>query len=178
MPVHCVVKGRHIDPCRVAHDDRRFNVRHDSLLKKISAIILTYLPPTTSLTTDLGNYSFPQHRVATDLRPDIVGWDDTVKRLCVVELTVPFETSFTGAAERKTIKYKHLIKRARGSGYTAKLITLEVGSRGMINLPGFTQLKDELKILKKDFSLLLVRLSRIESYEIWCKRNTLPYQHQ
>ena len=78
---------------------------------------------------------------------------------------------------RKVIKYADLTERARMSGYTATLITLEVGSRGVINMPGFTCLKEMLKITKRHHSLLLVRLSRIsicESCSIWCKRNTLP----
>ena len=99
-------------------------------------------------------------------------WDDNARS---VELTVPFETSFEKAIERKTLKYEDVIQRARTTGYVAKLITLEVGSRGVINMPGFTKLKEELKITKKDYSLLLIRLSCIsisESYIIWCKRNT------
>ena len=39
-----------------------------------------------------------------------------------------------------------MIQRARATGYVAKLITLEVGLRGVINMPGFTKLKEELKI--------------------------------
>ena len=110
---------------------------------------MIYLPSNAHLTSDLGEYCFPQHIVATDLRPDIVWWDDTARLMNVIELTVPFETSFVEGAERKSVKYVNLVQRARTSGYAAKLITLEVGSRGVINMPGFIQLNEELNITKK-----------------------------
>ena len=95
-----------LNTCTVARDNRRFNGRHDSLLREIVSIITTYLPSTACLTSDLGEYNFPQHIVATDLRPDIVWWNDNARSLHAVELTVPFETSFEKAIERKTLKYE------------------------------------------------------------------------
>ena len=74
--------------------------------------------------------------------------DDTARSLHVVELTVPFETSFVEATEGKVRKYGDLTEQARMAGYTAMLITLEVGSSGVINMPGFTRLKEMLKIMK------------------------------
>ena len=125
-----------LNTCSVACDDRRFNGQHDSLFREIVSIITTYLPSTACITSDLGEYSFPQHIVATDLRPDIVWWDDNVRSLYAVELTVPFETSFEKATERKIVKYEDMIQRARATGYVAELITLEVGSKGVINMSG------------------------------------------
>ena len=37
--------------------------------------------------------------------------------MCLVELTVCFETSFNEAAERKQVKYQDLVERARRSNY-------------------------------------------------------------
>ena len=81
------------------------------------------------------------------------------------------------AAERKRLKYEDIISHATTYGYTAKLITLEVGSRGIVNEGGFMQLKDELNIPRKDLTCLLVELATTairESYKIWCKRNSRP----
>ena len=64
----------------------------------------------------------------------------------MVELTVCFETSFNEAAERKTIKYEDIKQRAESAGYNVVLLTLEVGSRGIINIEGFKHLKEELNI--------------------------------
>ena len=84
--------------------------------------------------------------------------------------------SFDHAEERKKIKYEDLVCRAKLSGYKAHVISLEVGSRGLINWKGFSQLKDEFHINKKDLNSQLVRVSQIlitESYKIWCRRNTV-----
>ena len=107
------------------------------------------------MTSDLAHYTFPHHIVATDLRPGIVWWDDSQQSLFLCELTVCFETSFDGAAERKRCEYKELLQRAQKAGYRTSLITLEVGSRGIINLPGFLNLKKELAMSDRDFSSML-----------------------
>ena len=127
-----------------------------------------------SLSTDLGSYHFPQHIVSTDLQPDVVWWDDTRKTICLVELTICFG-SFQSAAERKKIKYEEVVERARASGYTAMFISLEVGSRGIINPHGLDCLNKIFNITKRDYATLLVQLSRItitEYFTIWCMRNT------
>ena len=128
-----------------------------------------------SLSSDLGQYSFPQHIVATDLRPDVVWWNDTARKLCLLELTVCFETSFEEAAQRKKIKYADIVEQARLSHYTTKLITVEVGSRGIVNMDGFQQLQDELNVQKRDMLKLLTVVAKtaiVQSHKIWCKRNT------
>ena len=54
------------------------------------------------------------------------------------------------------------------------LITLEVGSRGVINPAGFQLLKGTLNITTRDMSELLLESCKrvIEgSYSIWCSRN-------
>jgi len=59
---------------------------------------------------DLGSdYNFPQHIILTDLKPDIVWWDDEKNLLRIVELTIPSETTLDDAAERKETKYEELV---------------------------------------------------------------------
>ena len=65
----------------------------------------------------------------TDLRPDILWWDDLKKVIVMVELTIPFDTVLEGARERKEAKYDYLRVTAVRNGYRASLITLEIGSR-------------------------------------------------
>ena len=79
----------------------------------------------------------------------------------MLELTVFFETFFEEAAQRKEIKYQDIVERARSAKYTPTLITLEVGSRGIIDMNGFSRLKDELKIARRDLTQSLVELTRI-----------------
>ena len=164
-----------LNSCQVALQERRYNACHDAILTEIASLLSTYTPTTANLSADLGTYIFPHHIVPTDLRPDIVWWDDSVRKILLIELTVCFESSFQHAAERKELKYEDVISRARLAGYSGRVITLEVGARGIINHLGFSNLQKELLLSKKDLSRLLSRISHItivESYKIWCRRNT------
>ena len=134
-------------------------------------------PPTTKFTADLeATYHFPLHIVPTDLRPDMVWWDDSQKQLWLAELTVCFETSFEEARERKEVKYGELVSVTERAGYNTILITLEMGSRGIPHLPGFTSLAHELAISQRDLSSLLHQCCQAaitSSHKIWCTRNRL-----
>ena len=164
-----------LNSCRVALELRRYNERHDSVLTVLYDTIAKHLPATSSCTVDLANqYSFPSHIVPTDLRPDIVWWDDTNKSVCLMELTVCFDTLFHEAAGRKESKYLELLSTIKGAGYSAKLITVEVGSRGLPNIPGFEKLKHKLKLTNTQTSDLMVKTAEkaiIGSFSIWCCRN-------
>ena len=153
------------------------NQRHDVVLKKIVATISSHLQPTERLTSDLSDYQFPHHIVPTTLRPDIVWWDNTKKKLGLVELTISFETSFDDAAERKRTKYEELQQQARDEGHRTTLTTLEVGSRGIVHNPGFSILKKELCLSHREVSALLIDISQetiLQSHPIWCQRNHHP----
>ena len=121
--------------CPVALQARRFNRRHDAILRQIVSTISSNLQLTEKLTSDLSEYEFPHHIVPTTLRPDVVWWDDQKKKLKLIELTVCFETSFEAAAKRKQLRYAELKQQAQREGYRTSLITLEVGSRGIIHHP-------------------------------------------
>ena len=164
-----------LNTCRAARDGRRFNARHDAVLTEIASLLSAYIRPSANLSADLGSYDFPHHIVPTDLRPDIVWWDDSLRKMMLIELTICFETSFQHAAERKELKYEDVMARARSSGYNGCVITLQVGSRGIIDQSGFSLLKREFNICKQDFTHLLSRISFVvvlESYKIWCLRNS------
>ena len=92
-----------LNTCKVARDERRYNGRHDSILAVIASTLSSHTAPSANLSSDLGSYTFPQHIVTSDLRPDIVCWDDSARKLVLVELTVCFESSFENAAQRKII---------------------------------------------------------------------------
>ena len=57
-----------------------------------------------------------------------------------------FETNFEEAAQRKSAKYVDLVEQAQARGYKAELITLQVGSRGVPDLPGFQKLSQSLSL--------------------------------
>ncbi len=83
-----------------------------------------------------------RERADTDLRPDIVCWNDDKKTITIVELTVCFETSYKAAVTRKEDRYLDLILDAKRAGYSPTQITLEMGSRGLPNMDGFQKLRD------------------------------------
>ena len=81
-----------------------------------------------------------------------------------------------GARERKEAKYDHLRAIAVSKGYRAFLITLEIGSRGVPNMPGFEALAKELHLSSSSLRKLLTDLIKttIEgSFLVWVQRNKL-----
>ena len=164
-----------LNNCAVARDLRRYNVRHDAVLQEIVKAVVPYLPPTSSWTVDISdNYCFPVHIIPTDLRPDLVWWDDTKKSLCLTELTICYETNFDDAALRKSAKYEDLAEQARLNGYNTTILTLQVGSRGVPDYPSFARLVAMLQMPNKELKLLLQRVIKaalIGSFTIWCSRN-------
>ena len=78
-----------LNNCKDALDLRQYDDGHNQVLQAMANIIQDHLPSSTSMTVDLSDgYSFPTHIAATDLRPDIVWWNDDQKILTLVELTV------------------------------------------------------------------------------------------
>ena len=65
-------------------------------------------------------------------------------------------------------------ERVERKGYNVELITLEVGSRGLVCIDGFQQLRDIVCIGKRKWRQLLqnVAIAAINgSYRIWTSRN-------
>ena len=153
----------------------RYNERHDDVLKVIASSIQNNLPSTTKLTTDLGGeYLFPSHIAPTDLHPDIIWWDDTSRTITLIELTVCFESCFDDAKQRKEDRYADLLHALRRAQYKACLVMLEVGSQGLLHMPGFVQLKEQLHLDTKTFQSMLIQISSVAvaaSFKVWCTRN-------
>ena len=120
------------------------------------------------------SYNFPHHIVPTDLRPDLVWWNDSQQGIFFAELAISFETSYSIAAERKSSKYESLIVRAKENGYIATFIPIQVGSRGIIDLSFITK---SLEFQSGPFLLCsrVVTTAVKGLHEIWCKGNTLLY---
>ena len=68
-----------------------------------------------------------------------------------------YETNFEAAAERKEEKYEELVTGAYNTGYETELITLEVGSRGVINPAGFQLLKSTLNCTSREIPDLMLQ---------------------
>ena len=164
-----------LNSCKVALELRRYNKRHDAVLQVITEVVKEAIPTTASISVDLDNqYRFPSHITNTDLRPDIVWWDDDAKTVTLLELTVPYDTLMEEAVERKTIKYTDLLESAASTGYRAHLLTIEVGSRGLPHTTSFTKLRQHLDLSKRMTTKQMIDTARTaisESHMIWKARN-------
>ena len=162
--------------CPTAMNLRRYSRRHDKVLEVLGGFIQEHLSPSFGFTIDLPSsvYSFPQHITPTDSRPDIVWWCEGSRSLWLLELTVSFEPQMEDAQQRKQSKYQDLVEASRDAGYTTELITVEVGSRGLVDASSFRPLARVLNVSHKDISNLciaLIRTTLLESHKIWCSRN-------
>ena len=136
----------------------------------------THLSPVQKMTVDLSgtNYHFPQHIAITDSRPDIVLWQDEPRVVSMLELTICFETNFDEARKRKLCRYADLLEEAEKQGYQATVTTVEVGSRGILNMAGLNTIKRLLSVGRKEWATFLTSVSRTvieESHKIWTARN-------
>ena len=111
-------------------------------------------------TTQFQPYVFLLHIATTDERPDIVIWNNSIKEVWVIELTVCFETGFDKAHDRKTCRYLDLMEQVDSSPWNVSLVTLEVGSRGFLSLQSFNTIKQQLiECNKKQWESFLVEVT-------------------
>ena len=135
-----------LNQCPIALQLRRYNTRHDAVLEVIEKGIRPLLCKDDSLLADLHSsqppYTFPPQIAHTDLRPDLVLWNANKKKVCLIELTICFETRYEEAHSLKEGKYIDLVEEISSAGvYNPQLITLEVGSRGPFYPAGFERLQ-------------------------------------
>ena len=92
----------------------------------------------------------------------------------MLELTISHESVMEQTRQVKQAKYQDLIDEVMRAGYRAQLITLEVGSRGLIVESKLMELKEALNVSKSAIVQLGMTLSRcaiLGSFKIWCTRN-------
>ena len=91
--------------------------------------------------------------------------------VCLVELTICYETKYEEAHRLKESKYANLVDEIRAAGiYSPELITLAVGSKGPFHPAGFDDLKVYLNAPTKEWEAMLVHVTRtviMESHKSW-----------
>ena len=115
---------------------------------------------------------FPFDITITTLRPDMVLWSTTEKRVLLVELTVPWEQNIQEAYERKKARYADLVAECQEKGWKATTYPVEIGCRGYAGLStnrflrdiGFTAAK--VKKVLKDLS----EEAEEGSFWLWLRR--------
>ena len=156
---------------------RRFSRRHDAVLEVLGSFIKQFLPQrfTISIDSPTESYKFPQHITPTNLRPDMVWWcDQPTRELWLFELTISYESQVANARDRKRDKYHDLVVAGKAAGYATRLITLEVGSRGMVDIADFAGLQEAVHAQERDYIALCqqtIRAVILGSYSIWGSRN-------
>ncbi|KAK0146192.1 Retrovirus-related Pol polyprotein from type-2 retrotransposable element R2DM [Merluccius polli] len=115
---------------------------------------------------------FPPEIAVTTLRPDMVLWSHTLKKVFIIELTVPWEDSIDEAYERKHLRYADLAAEARGSGWKTEVRPVEVGCRGFV-ATSTTKLLRDLGVKGQSLRLAIRAVSEAaegSSQWLWMKR--------
>ena len=141
-----------LNNCPKALNMRCYNKRHDAVLVVTTTFVKSNIPQGYEALSDLPDsqpYTFPTHIAATDQRPYLVVWNNEMKEVWVVELTICFKNRFDQVHLLKAGRYTDLMQQVTSSNYSETLLTLEVGSRGFLSLSNFTKLQHELLVCKK-----------------------------
>ena len=147
------------------------------MLSLIRDFLDQHLLPNFELECDLQNccYGFLLRTFFSTLRPDICIFNKEEKRIVLMELTVPFDELMTAAAHRKSTKYRDLVYNIQDAGYHVSLVTVEVGSRGVVSDSFFTFISDWTSTKGHESSSLFDSIRRkviCSSYAIWSRRNS------
>ena len=172
--------GHLLNHCK--HSLDRFRFRHDSCLSYLVKRIVANKADTMTVYADLEGWkinggTIPGDLVATGQVPDIVLLDKTKKKIVLLELTCPFDssaTSFKNAEDRKTDRYERLTLDLKERGYDALNMPLEIGSRGVITSRNHMVLASvasmcgirDLKIMRRT----LGKISLLGSHRIYLAR--------
>ena len=182
QPSDCKLCGRRqtllhvLCNCPVALQLRRYNVRHDEVLHLLYSFLKEYLHTNIADLQDLSPYVFPPHIAKTDLRPDIVVWNDTTRSVSLLELTVCHESNFVEAHQRKVTRYLDLEEEIRRSHFRVKTVPIQVGCRGFVDISSFEGIKETIsnnakiatwRKFLRDVAIVTIR----GSYRIWISRN-------
>ena len=110
----------------------------------------------------------------TPERPEIVVWSDKAKEVILIEQTLGDESNFIDQVVPKEARYNKVrIPDIIAAGLKARLITIEVGLRGIWNqtVPGLLNYFG-LTMRKKKETLQEAALTALRSsYSIWLARN-------
>lgn len=118
------------------------------------------------------HYKIPEDVGVSSSRPDIFLFSRFIKRVVLVELTVPWETNIPKDHAIKLNKYYDLTNELTRNGYVVNLYAVEVGARGIPAKSLYSLLKD-LGLSRSAVSSILQRVSKAAlagSYQIWLGR--------
>jgi hypothetical protein len=117
---------------------------------------------------------FPPEIYGTPERPDIVIWSKQTKTVLIIELTCPAEEGIEAAKVRKETRYFDLKCASKDRGWSAEVLTIEVGARGFV-ARSLSRLLKRLgrgpKKISKDYKNISSIVARC-TYAIYLARET------
>jgi hypothetical protein len=114
--------------------------RHDQVLRTLRDNITKHSKlvksGTFELVTDLGNdkrdHVALMRSFDTTLKPDVILFNESDKKIILGELTCPMEHKMAHWNQFKTAKYEKLVSEIAKRGYTVTIHAFEVGCRGLV----------------------------------------------
>ena len=166
--------------CKCMLEQGRYTWRHNSILSYIASLCKDI--DEAQVFVDLGTNqhetvtTIPQNIIPTSQRPDLVIHWPNLKKLLILELTVPFETNIQNAHQLKTNKYAALVHDLTDKGFAVVFYAFELGSRGYLTADNAQILKSLIYLTncKKSFKNVRDDLEKIvlcTSFSIYCSKS-------
>ncbi len=114
------------------------------------------------LYADLPGYKSPSIITGDTYRPDLL-LSTSSRCLCIIELTVGFESNLQKNVERKKSKYKELISEQKEHFDSVKFVNLSISSLGVFakECSTFLQMLDDLGFEKKHKNYCIKKITTI-----------------
>lgn len=163
-----------LNNCPVSLEQGRYTWRHNSVLQEMYTTLSEIGNDEWTINADLPDHNMsgpstvPCSILPTSLKPDIVLLKKNSDVIILVELTVCFESGILKAEDRKSDRYASLLHDLSDVKLDPKLITIEIGSRGLIDSNNtnklhslFKAINPKLKYHNKAIRSFRSKLSRI-----------------
>ena len=133
------------------------------------------------LRVDLDNMlKIPAEIVVSTLRPDMLLYSVSIRKVLLIELTVPWEDAISEAYERKKCKYMELAAEMRINGWDADVYPVEISCRGFIAGSTITLLR-RLGLSGKALRNATKNLSSVAEYSsrwLWLMRGEKKWEQK
>ena len=132
----------------------RYTWRHNSILMKIFKILNTS-PNDYKIYMDIEGHTIagttvPPHILPTTQKPDMtIIWEEK-KQICLIQLTVPFETNLEIAHTWKLDRYATLGNDLEGCGWKVIYDLIEIGAWGLVTKENKSCLMNLVKLCNCD----------------------------
>ena len=165
--------------CQTSLEQGRYTFRHNNIVRYLVKFLVSNATNNIKIYSDIKGYTvnggtIPSSIIPTQEKPDIVVVNAVEHHVTLIELSVPYETNITKARQRKLDRYAALLADINTTSFTADLICLEVGSRGLLTKDNKNQLRKiaglvnekRLRPIWRDIS----KISLLSSYSIYNAR--------